>query len=186
MLITLQSNRLLIRRFNDNGWKGLFDYLSDPAVIKYETHHEKSEEECKSIAKDFSLRDDCWAICLLDTNALIGHFFFGESGLSTWSIGFVINQTYRRQGYATEATGLILKHAFLVKKAHRVDAFSDSRNKPSWKTLEGLGFKKEGTLREHVFHEYDTEGNPIWINSYVYSILDYEWAAHQSSKNMHE
>ena len=173
--ITFATNRLLIRRFNTEDWKALYEYLSDPLVVKYENYSIKSEEECQTISNSFSKSKDYWAICLVDTNMLIGHIFLGEAGPFFLSIGCVINRSFHRQGYAAEAVQSILEYAFIVEKAHRVDAISDSRNIPSWRYLEYLGFKREGCLREHVTRECNQFGKPIWIDSYIYSMLEYEW-----------
>lgn len=75
----------------------------------------------------------------------------------------------RGNGYATEASALLLDHAFNTVGLHRVYAWAINANEASQAILRRLGFTHEGTYREHVFIDgsyRDTEH---------YGILDSEW-----------
>lgn len=84
-------------------------------------------------------------------------------------IGYDIIPAERGKGYGTEATRLIVDYLFLTKDVHRIQAITDTRNKPSQKVLEKTGFKKEGTIRKSGY----VKGT--WTNAYLYSILRGEW-----------
>ena len=48
-------------------------------------------------------------------------------------------------------------------------------NKPSWKLLERLGFRREGHLIKNIYFKKDSLGDPIWSDTYEYGILAEEW-----------
>jgi RimJ/RimL family protein N-acetyltransferase len=50
-------------------------------------------------------------------------------------------------------------------------------NKPSWKLLERLGFRREGCLIKNVYFTTDAAGNPVWADTYIYAILATEWSS---------
>lgn len=75
----------------------------------------------------------------------------------------------RGDGYVTEATSLLVDHAFENLGLHRVFAWTIDDNHPSKAVLRRLGFSHEGTYREHVFTRgeyHDTEH---------YGLLESEW-----------
>lgn len=44
-------------------------------------------------------------------------------------------------------------------------------NKPSWKLLERLGFRREGHLRQNIFFKRDNKGQPVWQDTFEYAII---------------
>ena len=62
-------------------------------------------------------------------------------------IGFTLGPAAQGRGYATEAIGELLRYLFADRGKHKVCADCDTRNEPSWRLLERLGFTREGTLR---------------------------------------
>ena len=55
---------------------------------------------------------------------------------------------------------------------HRIYAECDPENENSWRLLERLGFSREAHLRQNVYFWKDTDGNPIWKDTYVYARLN--------------
>ncbi len=76
----------------------------------------------------------------------------------------------RRSAVNTECKYLLLRHAFEVLEAIRVQLKTDSRNLRSQRAIERLGAVKEGTLRNHMIMP-----NGYFRHSVFYSILDSEW-----------
>jgi RimJ/RimL family protein N-acetyltransferase len=77
---------------------------------------------------------------------------------------------FQRSGANTEAKYLMLRHAFEVLGAIRVQFKADSRNEKSLRAIERLGATREGMLRNHMI----LEGGVI-RHSVYFSILDTEW-----------
>jgi RimJ/RimL family protein N-acetyltransferase len=63
-------------------------------------------------------------------------------------IGYGIAPDCWRQGYMAEAVGALIHHAFDTLGLHRLEADIDPRNLASARSLEKLGFRQEGLLRE--------------------------------------
>jgi RimJ/RimL family protein N-acetyltransferase len=45
-------------------------------------------------------------------------------------------------------------------------------NVASWRTLERVGFAREGHLRHNLFFRTDDAGEPIWQDTLVYALLN--------------
>jgi RimJ/RimL family protein N-acetyltransferase len=79
----------------------------------------------------------------------------------------------RGRGLGTEATRLILRHAFETVGLHRVDLEVYDFNSRARRVYEKVGFVFEGTRRDALL--WDGE----WIDAHVMSILAPEWAHHR-------
>jgi RimJ/RimL family protein N-acetyltransferase len=66
-------------------------------------------------------------------------------------LGYWIGKPYWDNGYATEAARVVVDHAFLVLKLHRIFAHHFSRNAASGRVMQKLGMKCEGFMREHRY-----------------------------------
>jgi RimJ/RimL family protein N-acetyltransferase len=63
-------------------------------------------------------------------------------------IGYALGRAHWGRGYIHEALQAVMKYAFNELNLHRIEADVDPRNTASIKTLERLGFQREGFLRE--------------------------------------
>ena len=102
--------------------------------------------------------------------------FVGWCGLTGWnpdhrsaSLGYVLGEPMWGHGYATEAARAVLRWAFDTLDLNRVQAETDTRNTPSARVLEKLGFVREGTLRE------DCVVNGEVSDTWVFGLLGREW-----------
>jgi RimJ/RimL family protein N-acetyltransferase len=77
---------------------------------------------------------------------------------------------FQRTVVNTECKYLLLKYAFEVLKAIRVQLKADARNERSWRAIERIGAKREGILRNHLILP-----DGVIRDSILYSITDYEW-----------
>jgi RimJ/RimL family protein N-acetyltransferase len=80
-----------------------------------------------------------------------------------------IHPDHRGNGYVTEASELFLEYAFGECGFHKVTARVLVSNEPSARTLEKLGFQREGTRRESAILDGEYE------DMYTYGLLDHEW-----------
>jgi RimJ/RimL family protein N-acetyltransferase len=84
-------------------------------------------------------------------------------------IGYALTPDQMGKGYGTEAAQILVDYLFLSKDIMRIQATTDTRNKPSQRVLEKCGFKREGTIRKAGY----VKGQ--WQDDYLYSILREEW-----------
>ncbi|MFI5415689.1 MAG: GNAT family N-acetyltransferase [Candidatus Lutacidiplasmatales archaeon] len=75
----------------------------------------------------------------------------------------------RGAGFGSEAVGLLVDHLFRTTAVERVGATTDVANAASYKLLERLGFRREGTYRSALFH------HAAWHDVAVYGITRTEW-----------
>lgn len=69
-------------------------------------------------------------------------------------IGIVIDNKYRKQGYASEALKLFLEFIFGRTHINRIEAKIAVDNKNSIRFFEKNGFIKEGILREATYYDF--------------------------------
>jgi ribosomal-protein-alanine N-acetyltransferase len=90
------------------------------------------------------------AILLRDGDSLIGTcslFHFNVQSRRA-EIGYGIAPAHWRRGYMREAVGALIRFAFNELGLNRLEADIDPRNLASARSLERLGFTREGVLRE--------------------------------------
>ena len=63
-------------------------------------------------------------------------------------LGFALGRRHWGSGVVMEAVPLVIEHAFTGMGLHRLEADADPRNVKSLRTLEKLGFRREGYQRE--------------------------------------
>lgn len=147
-------------------------------MLKYDIETVSDEEECKVKASDRAKGKAFWAVCLKDTQKMIGHVYFCPTEppeFLTWDIGYIFNPAYWSKGYATEACQRMLQYGFEELGAHRIKAECSPDNPPSWRLLERLGMRREGHLKQVVFFRKTAEGEPLWLDAYQYATLDEEY-----------
>ncbi|WP_082238640.1 GNAT family N-acetyltransferase [Niameybacter massiliensis] len=167
--------RVYIRRFRKEDWKDLYDYLSDPEVVKFEPYDIFFEEEAKEEASKRAQHKSFYAVCLKENDKLIGNLYLDQSELDTWELGYVFNRKYQGQGYAIESTRALVDYAFTELGARRIIAMCNPDNHASWKLLEKLHMRREGHLKQNIYFKQDAMGNPLWLDTYLYGILKSEW-----------
>ena len=91
-----------------------------------------------------------FGVRLLADDALAGIMtlcrFSGEPW-ATAEYGCAVGVRHRGHGYLTEATGMLVRHAFSQLGLHRVEALVHPENYPSERMLAAVGFRPEGTAR---------------------------------------
>lgn len=169
--IILETERLILRRYRESDLPDLFEYLSDPEVVRYEPYPPKTLEEAR---EDLAWRistEEMVAVELKPTGKMIGNVYLGRRDFQALEIGYVFNRRYWGRGFAAEACRALIQRAF-AQGVHRVCAECDPQNPASWRLLEALGFRREGHLRQNVYFWQDGEGRPLWKDTYVYGLLD--------------
>lgn len=171
----MKTERLLIRYFFKDDWQDLHEYLSQEEVVKYEPYNvlteDQSKEEAINRSKDYRFH----AVCLKDSNKLIGNLFLAGRDFNTWELGYIFNSKYWGNGYALEATSALINRCFQSEEVHRIVAMCNPLNVSSWKLLEKLGMRREGHLIKNIYFKQDENNNPIWIDTFQYAILASEW-----------
>ncbi len=104
------TDRLVIRKFKENDGKDLHEYFSNPNVLEFEPYKPCSKEKSYIEAKRRADDERFLAVCL-KSGKLIGNFYFAKEEFETWEVGYVFNDKYWGNGYATEGLLALMKLA---------------------------------------------------------------------------
>ena len=95
-----------------------------------------------------------------------------ERGDRCAEIGFALAEEFWGRGLIQCAVPAVIDFAFERLELHRIGADVDPRNVASIRTLEKLGFKHEGLLRERYFHLGEIQ------DAMLFGLLRREWRVH--------
>ena len=169
----IRTKRLTLRPFQKGDAQDLYEYLSDPEVVRFEPYRPYTLESCGQEAENRSTNPAFIAVVLGDK--VIGNVYLAKQNDYTWEVGWVFNRAFQHHGYATEAAHAAMDWAFWQQSAHRIIAMCDPCNPASWKLMERLGMRREGEWKKNVFFFRDENGNPLWKDTYQYAVLAEEW-----------
>ena len=177
--VRLQTPRLQLRPLQPEDAPALFGMHSDPEVMRYWSGApwtDMAQAEAM-IAGDLATlpRSEHLRLALLprDGGALLGTCSLFSFSLSNRraEIGYALTRAAWGQGLMHEALQTLLAYAFETLRLHRLEADIDPRNRPSAKTLERLGFEREGHLRERWIVAGEVSDTAL------YGLLRRDWAA---------
>ncbi|MCI4342755.1 MAG: GNAT family N-acetyltransferase [Thermoplasmata archaeon] len=101
---------------------------------------------------------------------VVGHFS-PHPVLETVEVWYIIGDpAVRGQGLGREAVQLLTDHLFRSTSVERVGATCDVENTPSSRLVEGLGFRREGTLQGAFYH------HARWHDVHLYGVTREEWS----------
>ena len=175
---TIDANRVSLRHFTARDVAAIYDIYADPEVMRY---WGASPMVAQREAKDFlsEAREDLrlgkclqWAIARRSDGQLIGTvaFFKLDTLAGKVEIGFALGRNYWGVGYMQEALQAALGFGFNEIGVRRIEADVDPRNISSIRLLEGLGFQREGFLRERWLVSGATQ------DSLFYGLLKKDWS----------
>ena len=162
-LPTRVAPRLQLRWMQARDLDDLYAVYSDPEVVRYWSHtawphRDEAVIYLEAIERGFQAGDLFqWGIALRGDDRVIGTvtLYAIDHAQGRAEIGFALARAHWGHRYAGEALALLFEHAFGALALRRIEADVDPRNLPSLHTLEALGFRREGYLRQrwHVAGE---------------------------------
>jgi RimJ/RimL family protein N-acetyltransferase len=154
--IVLETPRLRLRWLTEADAEAQFALYSDPVAMRYwssgawtklEQAHAQIEQARAAYAGGTMLR---LAMELKESGEVIGNStlydFYDQN--RRCGIGYVLASAHQGQGLMNEALRATVIHAFEALDINRIEADIDPRNRASARTLERLGFRKEGHMPE--------------------------------------
>lgn len=184
--IVLATERLTIRRLSEADIPAIFGIFSHPEVMRYwssppYSNLAQAEEMVENTLMDYEdgrslqMGIERSADCILIGTCTLHHF---HEQCRRAELGYALGRPHWGRGYMNEALHAFVGHAFENMGLNRLEADIDPRNSASAKTLEGLGFQREGLLRERWIVEGEVS------DSALYGLLRSEWmAANGRSRN---
>jgi RimJ/RimL family protein N-acetyltransferase len=177
----IETERLLIRPFEEADLEDLFAIQNRPDVARYLYWAPRSREEVRQVLSeripppgmdaDGDVLD--LAAVLRGSGVLVGSLvlFLRSVDQGQGEIGFVIHPAYQGQGLAAEGARELLKVGFDGLGLHRIYGRCDGRNAASAKLMERLGMRREAHLIENEMVKGE------WTDELIFAVLQTEWGA---------
>ncbi|KFN47531.1 hypothetical protein N787_08195 [Arenimonas metalli CF5-1] len=155
-LPTLVAPRLQLRWIEPADLDDLYGVFSDPDVTRYWSHlawtsPDEATIYLEAIHQGFQQGNLFqWGIALRGDDRIIGSttLYDIDHAQGRAELGFALARDHWGRRYAREALTVLLDHAFGPMAMRRIEVDVDPRNLPSLRTLEALGFRREGYLRQ--------------------------------------
>lgn len=154
--IFLETEDLSLRFVTEADLSAVYEIFSHPEVMRYLSYPpwtERSQAEQWLTRVQEGYRTQTAFQLGIERHAdhiLVGTctLFQFEATSRRAEIGYALGRPYWGSGYMHMALKGLLQYAFQTLDLNRLEADIDPRNEASAKTLERLGFQKEGYLRE--------------------------------------
>lgn len=179
---TINANRVSLRWISEEDVDALHRIFSHPEVMRYwgappladrNAAVKLMEEIHDGFRQEKNLK---WGIARRTDDALIGTATLFNLNLDNHraEIGYGLDRAHWGMGYMNEALQALLEFAFEELALHRIEADVDPRNTASIRTVERLGFQREGYLRERW------QVNGEIQDTVFYGLLRPDWEATRS------
>jgi len=182
---TLAGDLVTLRPFRDEDLPALTEAIGDPEAARLtgSAHTAAAagqgpdEELLRQWYSTRNDQPDRLDLAVVDnaTGSCVGEAVLNEWEEPNASCNFriLIGPSGRDRGLGTEATRLILRHAFEALGVHRVGLEVYAFNPRGRRAYEKVGFVPEGVRREAL--RFDGQ----WVDSVLMAVLDREWAQHR-------
>ena len=179
----LNTSRLSLRAISAADVDDFYAVYSNPDVMRYWStpplaNRDAASKLISEILEGIERHDMLkWGIALNSNNKLIGSvtLFHLDFTHHRAEIGYAQGRAYWGQGYMQETLTAVINYAFEVLNLHRIEADVDPRNDASVRTLERLGFQREGYLRER----WQVSGEIQ--DAFFYGLLRPDWESRDTS-----
>lgn len=159
--VELHTDRLLLRRTTMDDIDEFFYIQLNPKLRKYlgttklgnnPIKNRKYFDESSYDNKDFYR----WSIVKKEDNKLLGTIYLNihDEKAKTAGIDYWIREDEWGSGYITEASKRILEYAFDTLNLNRIESCGAKDNPGTWKVMEKIGLKYEGTRKQAMFYYY--------------------------------
>ena len=95
----------------------------------------------------------CFLMCRVEDGAIVGSINLSQifrGGFQGAYLGYHVGAKFARQGYMSEALGLVLKYCFEKLRLHRLEANIQPSNDASIALVKRAGFVREGFSRRYL------------------------------------
>jgi len=175
---SLTGEKVVLRRHAPANLRAFLRWYADPEVVRL-TRYQDSPMRPDEIERFFAARavgseSLAMAVHLRDGDRLIGTCALSQLDADNGSALFHITIGEKDawgQGHGTEATRLMIDHAFGGLGLHRIGLTVFSFNERAIRSYRSVGFVVEGRAREAIWRE------GRWWDEISMSILDSDWKA---------
>jgi ribosomal-protein-alanine N-acetyltransferase len=174
--IRLTGQKVALREFRPDDVGAVHAVVGDDRVTTWLSFESRDLAQAESMvygaikrAHDPRRAEYYLAVTPLGTEQLVGFVRLALDGVAAGKLGYAIGADHWGNGYASEATALMVEFGFETLQLHRISAAIGPDNSASIAVAARLGMSYEGRIRHHVL----TNGQ--WRDSLLYSVLVDEW-----------
>jgi [ribosomal protein S5]-alanine N-acetyltransferase len=155
------------RRLRVNGKKVYLRYVAHDDYEEMQTMFRESRRfyrglinpplDCESftayVDRNLDPANECFVICRQSDDKIVGAINLSQifrKAFQNAYLGYSLGVKYTGAGFMTEAVALVLRHAFVNLKLHRVEANVQPENLASIAVLQRCGFTKEGFSEKYL------------------------------------
>lgn len=178
---TFQTDRLVLRPFEEADAAAVFALAANPAVTRYtlwDAH--QSIADTLVFVRDYARSryaegvPEPYAVCPKDDPegrpaGAVGVFWASQPH-RTMELGYWLGEPFWGRGLTAEACRALIDHAFETYGPERLQARVIAGNDASARVLAKLGFQPEGTLRSSLYRRGRVE------DVHFFSLLKAEWS----------
>ena len=155
--MALETERLLLRRWNESDAKNLYTYARDPDIgPPAGWPPNKSVPESREIIKTVLNGSECYAVCLKADGRPVGCMELKLNGRTDLTdrddeceLGFWIGKPFWGRGLIPEAARVLLRRAFTELGMQKVWCAYYDGNEKSKRAQQKIGFRFQRTI-EHM------------------------------------
>ena len=193
MKIIYETERLIIRQWEEKDAEDLFEYAKDPNVsrfLKFKPYISINEahERISTILLKYENNqvEVPYAIVLKNENKVIGSIdvdCYSNSGDGEIEIGYILSANYQSKGYMTEALIGMFKHIKANNIAKRIVCKHDTLNEKSGNVMKRAGMTFEGVLRKAGAFNNTHARYDLAVYSILYEEIDLEDNSRETKPN---
>lgn len=181
-LPTLAAGEVRLRWLTAADVDDLFAVFADPEVVRYWsqpvfTERAQAAALVERVHAHFRRKDLFqWGVTLARDDRVLGTCTLAHLDPKSRraEIGYALGREHWGRGFMARALPLLLDFAFGELDLNRIEADVDPRNARSIRSLERLGFEREGLLRERWFVHGEVQDTAL------YGLLQRDWRARPS------
>jgi RimJ/RimL family protein N-acetyltransferase len=174
----LQGTRVVLRRHAPSNLAAFRRWYADPEIARL-ARYQEAPMRADEIERFFAARvvgTDALAMAIHEasTDRLVGSCAFSQLDADNGSALYHITIGEKDawgQGFGTEATQLMLDHAFGTLGLHRIALFVFEFNERAIRAYRRCGFVVEGRSRESIWRD------GRWWDEMAMSVLESDWRA---------
>ena len=181
MKIIYETDRLIVRQWEDKDYKDLFEYASLDEVTKYlsfptYTSIETAKERIEFLKNEYKedKYEQDYAIELKGASKVIGAIsllHYKDKAEGEIEIGYAMNPSFQGKGYMTEVVKEMFKYIKRNNIAKRIILRHDVENLKSGNVMKRAGMTFEGIFRKAGENNYHTR-HDVAQYSILYEEID--------------
>lgn len=151
---TIETDRLIIRRYKKSDIDMQYQFLQDERLHKYISPPKLSRDEEFEVIKKWiseadTTRYERWVIALKNTDEPIGNISVNgiDKKNNYCNVGYVILFDYQGMGYATEALTAVSDYLLKERNYYLVECSCNELNIASSRVMLKAGFVKDGYIQ---------------------------------------